>query len=121
MLLRGLEVPNKVIPIYLVMLRRIAPLAGASMLKTSLIINELTCILGNAILLVVLCCLSVVCPLSVPECDFIGGNGLCVRSPTCSCTRAYFARYLTVRVKIRTLESFFPVFLDGSLVWWDSP
>ena len=33
----------------------------------------------------------------------------------------YFARYLTVTVKIRTLESIFPVFLDGSLVWWDSP
>ena len=29
-------------------LRRIAPLAGASMLKTSLIINELTYLLGNA-------------------------------------------------------------------------
>ena len=31
------------------LLRRIAPLAGASVLKTSLLINELTCILGNAI------------------------------------------------------------------------
>ena len=30
--------------------------------------------------------------------------------------RAYFARYLTVTVKIRTLESIFPVFLSGSLV-----
>ena len=30
------------------LLRRTAPLAGASMLKTSLLINELTCILGNA-------------------------------------------------------------------------
>ena len=33
----------------------------------------------------------------------------------------YFARYLTVTVKIRTLEIIFPVFLAGSLVWWDSP
>ena len=30
------------------MLRRIAPFAGASMLKTLLLINELTCLLGNA-------------------------------------------------------------------------
>ena len=33
----------------------------------------------------------------------------------------YFARYLTVTVKIRALESIFPVLLAGSLVWWDSP
>ena len=33
----------------------------------------------------------------------------------------YFARYLKVTVKIRTLESIFSVFLAGSLVWWDSP
>ena len=33
----------------------------------------------------------------------------------------YFARYLTVTVKIRTLESIFPVLLAGSLVWWDPP
>ena len=33
----------------------------------------------------------------------------------------YFARYLTVIVKIRTLESIFSVFLAGSLVWRDSP
>ena len=30
-------------------LRRIAPLTGALILKTLLLINELTCILGNAI------------------------------------------------------------------------
>ena len=58
-----------------------APLAGASILKTSLLINELTCILGNTMGLVVLCWLSDVCPRSVRECDSIGGNGLCVRSP----------------------------------------
>ena len=86
------------------------------MLKTSLLINELTCLLGNAILLVVLCSLSVVCPLSVRACDSIGSNGLCVRFHPYACTRAYFARYLTVTVKIHTLESIFPVLLAGSLV-----
>ena len=35
--------------------------------------------------------------------------------------RAYFSRYVTVAVKIRTLESIFLVLLAGSLVWWDSP
>ena len=33
----------------------------------------------------------------------------------------YFARYLTVTVKICTLGIIVPVALDGSLVWWDSP
>ena len=42
--------------------------------------------------------------------DSIGGNKLCVRSPTCACSRAYFDCYLTVRFKIRTLESIFIVF-----------
>ena len=31
-------------------------------------------------------------------------------------TRAYFVRYLAVTVKIRTLESIFPVLLAGSIV-----
>ena len=96
-------------------------IGGSVGVKTSLLINELTCLLGNAILLVILCCLSVVCPRSVRMCDSIGGNGLCVGSPTCACARASFARYLTVTVKILTLESFFPVLLAGSLDWWDSP
>ena len=91
------------------------------MLKTSLLLDELTYLLGNAMWLVVLCCLSVVFPRSVRACDFIDGNRLCVRSPSCACARTYFARYLTVTVKIRTLESIFPVLLAGSLVWWDSP
>ena len=81
------------------------------MLKMSLLINDLTCLLGNAMCLVALCCLSVVCPRSVRVCDYIGGNGLCVRFPPCACARAYFARYLTVTVKICTLESIFPVLL----------
>ena len=33
----------------------------------------------------------------------------------------YLARYLTVMVKIRTLESIFTVLLAGSLVQWDLP
>ena len=33
----------------------------------------------------------------------------------------YFACYLTVTVKIRTLESILPVLFAGSLVCWDSP
>ena len=51
------------------------------MLKMLLLINELTCLLGNAMLLVVLCWLSDVCPRSMRACDSIGGNGLCVRYP----------------------------------------
>ena len=62
-------------------LRSMAPLAGASMLKTLLLINEFTCLLGNTMWLVVICWLSDVCPRSVRACDSIGGNGLCVRSP----------------------------------------
>ena len=44
----------------------------------------------------------------------------CVSDPPRAPARAYFARYLTVTVRIHTLESIFPVFLAGSLVWWDS-
>ena len=61
-----------------------APLEGVSMLKTLLLINELTCLLGNAMCLVVLFCLSDVCPGSMHACDAIGSNGLCVRSPRAS-------------------------------------
>ena len=39
----------------------------------------------------------------------------------CAPARTYFARYLTVTVKLRTLESIFPVLLAGYIVWWDSP
>ena len=109
--------PEKVYFFWTVLLRRIGPLVGTLMFKTLLLINELTCLLGNVIWLVVLCCLSVVCPRSVRTCDSIGGNGLCVRFPPCACARPYFASYLTVTVKIRTLESIFPVLLAGSLVW----
>ena len=45
----------------------------------------------------------------------------CVSALPRAPARAYFVRYLTVMVKIRTLESIFPVLLAGSLVWLDSP
>ena len=45
----------------------------------------------------------------------------CVFAPPRAPVRAYFARYLTVTVKVRTLESIFPVLLAGSLVWRYSP
>ena len=67
----------------------------------------------------------------------IGGSLLAVRAPCARVipltvtgfvsalprapARAYFARYLTVTVKIHNLEIIFPVLLAGSLVWWDSP
>ena len=45
----------------------------------------------------------------------------CVSALPRAPAHAYFARYLTVTVKIRNLESIFAVLLDGSLVWWDPP
>ena len=74
-------------------LRRIGPLEESLMLKTSLLINELTCLLDIAMRLVVLCCLSVVCPRSVRACDYICGNELCVCSPTCACARILCALF----------------------------
>ena len=65
----------------------------------------------------VLCWLYVVCPRSVHTCDSIGDNGFCVRFPPLRLR----ARYLTLTVKISTLDSIFLVLLDGSLVWWDPP
>ena len=53
--------------------------------------------------------LCVVFPRSVRTCYSIGGNRLCVRFPPCACARAYFARYLKITVKIRTLESILTV------------
>ena len=45
----------------------------------------------------------------------------CVSALLCAPARAYFGRYLTVTVKICTLEIIFPVLLAGPLVCWDSP
>ena len=45
----------------------------------------------------------------------------CVSALPCVCARAhYFARYLTVTVKICTLGINVAVAISGSLVWWDS-
>ena len=87
------------------------------MLKTSLLINERNCRIVNAILLVVICCLSTLCARAIPL-AVTGCVSALLRAHACA---HYFARCLTVTVKIRTLESIFPVFLVGSLVWWDSP
>ena len=54
-----------------------------------------------------------VIPLAVTGCVFA--------LPRAPAHAHYFAWYLMVTVNIRTLESIFPVFLAGSLVWWDSP
>ena len=85
------------------------------MLKTSLLINELTCRIGNAILLVMIYCLSA-----------IHAHAISLEVTGCVSTIPrvrvhYFARYLMVMVHIRTLGSIVPVVLAGSLVWWDSP
>ena len=45
----------------------------------------------------------------------------CVSALPCAPVSAYFARYLTVKVKICTLEIIFSDLLAGSLVWWYSP
>ena len=99
------------------------------MLKTSLLINELTCRIGNTILLVVICCLSAprtrANPLAVTGC-------VSALPRTHARTHArmharmharahYFARYLTATVNICTLGINVVVALAGSLVWWDSP
>ena len=71
-----------------VVLIRISPLTGALMLKTSLLINELTCLLGNTILLVVLCCLSVVCTRTCAHVIPLAVTG-CVSALTCAPARAH--------------------------------
>ena len=86
------------------------------MLKTSPLINELTCRIGNAILLAVICCLSALCARAIPL-AVIG----CLSALPCARVRAhYFARYLTVTVKILTLGSIVAVALAGSLFWLGS-
>ena len=87
------------------------------MLKMSLLINELTCRIGNKIYLVVICCVSAFHAHAIP----LTVTGF-VSTLLCAHVRAHhFARYLTVQVKIRTLGSnvadalaVFPVWL-GSL------
>ena len=87
------------------------------MLKTSLLINELTCKIGNVILLVVICCMSALRAREIP----LAVTGCVSALPRVRARAHYLARYLTVTVKIRTLGINFAVALSGSLVWWDSP
>ena len=71
------------------------------MLKTSLLINELTCRIGNEIQLVVIYCLSVLRAHAIP----LAVTGCVSALPHARARAHYFARYLTVIVKIRTLGS----------------
>ena len=93
------------------------------MLKTLLLINELTCRIGNAILFMVIFCLSALCaravPLAVTGCVSALPRAR-TRACVCACEHS-FARCLMVTVKIHTLGINVPVVLSGSLVWWDSP
>ena len=82
-----------------------------------LLINELTCRIGNAILLVVICFLPALYARAIP----LAVTG-CVSALLRARVHAhYFARYLTVTVKIHILGSNVAVALAGSLVCWDSP
>ena len=83
------------------------------MLKTLLLINELTCRIGNAILLVVIFFLSALHTRAI---------SLAVTGYVSALLRArarahYFARYLTVMVKICTLGINVAITIAGSLVW----
>ena len=68
--------------------------------------------IGGSLLFLRALCARVI-PLTVTGCV-----STLPRAPTYA---NYFERYVTVTVNIRTLEIIFPVSLDGSLVWWDSP
>ena len=86
------------------------------MLKTLLLINEITCRIGNKILLVVICWFSALraCVITLVV------TGCVSTLPHAPARAHYFARYLTVTIKIRTLKSISAVALAGSIVWWDS-
>ena len=86
------------------------------MLKKLLLINELTCRIGNAILLVVICCVSALRTRAIL---------LAVTCYVSALSRAhapvhYFSRYFIVTVKIRALGSNVAVAIAGSIVWWGS-
>ena len=87
------------------------------MLKTSLLLNKITCRIGNAILLVAICCFSALGACVVP----LAVTGFLSALLRAHVRAHYFARYLTVTVKILTLGSNVAVALAGSLIWWDSP
>ena len=65
----------------------------------------------------VICCVSALRARAVP----LAVTGCVSALPRARVRVHYFARYLTVMVKIRTLGSNVAVALAGSLVWWDSP
>ena len=87
------------------------------MLKTLLLINELTCRIGNVILLVVICCLSALRSCAIP----FSVTGFVPTLLRAHVHAHYFACYSNVTVNICTLGSNVIVALAGSLVWWDSP
>ena len=60
----------------------------------------------------VICCLSALRARVIP----LAVTGCVSALPHARVRAHYFARYLTVTVKIRTLESIFPIVLAGSLV-----
>ena len=64
----------------------------------------------------VICCVSALCASAIP----LEVTGCVSTLPHMRARAHYFARYLTVTVKIRTLGSNVVVALAGSLVWWGS-
>ena len=84
------------------------------MLKTLILINEITCRIGNKIYLVVICCVSALRTHAIS----LAVTGFVTALPR---ARAhYFARYLTVTFKIRIMGSNVAVALAGYLFWWGS-
>ena len=86
------------------------------MLKTSLLINEFKCRIGNEISLVVICCVSALCVRAI---QLVVTGFMSALQRACAYAH-YFARLLTVTVRIRTLGSNAAVATDGSIVWWGS-
>ena len=82
------------------------------MLKTLLLINEITCRIGNAILLVVLCCLSALRTRVI----LLAVTGRVSALLRAHARAHHFVRYLMVMVDICTLGSIVSVVIDGSLV-----
>ena len=64
-----------------------------------------------------ICSVSALCARAIPLAVTVCVSAL----PRARAHAHYFARYLTVTVKIRTLGGNVAVALAGSLVWWDSP
>ena len=86
------------------------------MLEKSLLINDITCRIGNEISLVVICCVSALRMRVIP----LAVTGCVSALPRARVRAHYFARYLTVTVNILTLGSNVAVVLAGFLLWWGS-